>query len=141
VARTGIAAGAGSNQPYFAATSDIETNWLSLRAGYISASDRFRRVTAPSVYASELDRENILAVMKFPSGAGLILGHQNFLQPQGTDPSAPIFVPQSIKRKAVSMSLSFDLGAAYFNRMVRWRATWRSPSRPRDPSRIASIWA
>jgi hypothetical protein len=112
--RTGVAAGAGSNQPYFAATSDIETDWLSLRAGYISASDRFRRVTAPSVYASELDRENILAVMKFPSGAGLILGHQNFLQPQGTDPSAP-YLRATVNQAQGSFDVAqFRLGAGIF---------------------------
>jgi hypothetical protein len=112
--RTGVAAGVGSNQPYFAATSDVETNWLSLRAGYISASDRFRRVTAPSVYASELDRENILAVMKFPSGAGLILGHQNFLQPQGTDPSAP-YLRATVNQAQGSFDVAqFRLGAGIF---------------------------
>ncbi len=51
--RTGIAAGVGSKKPYFSATSDVERGWLSLKAGYISAGSQFRRVTAPSVYASE----------------------------------------------------------------------------------------
>jgi len=112
--RTGVAAGVGSNQPYFAATADVERNWLSLRAGYISASNQFRRVTAPSVYASELDRENILAVMKFSSGAVVTLGRQNFLQPQGTDPSAP-YLRATVNQAQGSFDVAqFRLGAGLF---------------------------
>jgi hypothetical protein len=112
--RTGVAAGVGSNQPYFAATSDVETNWLSLKAGYISAGGQFRRVTAPSVYASEFDRENILAVMRFSSGALLTLGHQNFLQPQGTDPSAP-YLRAIVNQAQGSFDVAqFRLGAGIF---------------------------
>ena len=112
--QTGVAAGVGSNEPYFAATSDVERNWLSLKAGYISAGDQFRRVTAPSVYASELDRENILAVMKFSSGAVLTLGHQNFLQPQSADPSAP-YLRASVNQAQGSFDAAqFRLGAGIF---------------------------
>jgi hypothetical protein len=112
--QTGVAAGVGSNEPYFAATSDVERNWLSLKAGYISAGDQFRRVTAPSVYASELDRENILAVMKFSSGAVLTLGHQNFLQPQSADPSAP-YLRASVNQAQGSFDAGqFRLGAGIF---------------------------
>ena len=112
--QTGVAAGVGSNEPYFAATSDVERNWLSLKAGYISAGDQFRRLTAPSVYASELDRENILAVMKFSSGAVLTLGHQNFLQPQSADPSAP-YLRASVNQAQGSFDAAqFRLGAGIF---------------------------
>ena len=112
--QTGVAAGVGSNEPYFAATSDVERNWLSLKAGYISAGDQFRRVTAPSVYASELDRENILAVVKFSSGAVLTLGHQNFLQPQSADPSAP-YLRASVNQAQGSFDAAqFRLGAGIF---------------------------
>jgi hypothetical protein len=112
--RTGVAAGVGSNQPYFAATSEMETNRLSVRAGYISAGDQFRRVTAPSVYASEFYRENILAVMKFSSGALLTLGHQNLLQPQGTDLSAP-YLRATVNQAQGSFDVAqFRLGAGIF---------------------------
>ena len=112
--RTGVAAGVGSSQPYFAATSDLERNWLSLRVAYYSASDRFRRITAPSVYASEVDRENILATVKPYSGAGLILGHQNFLQPQGMDPSAP-YLRATVNQAQGSFEIAqFQLGAGLF---------------------------
>jgi len=112
--QTGVAAGVGSNEPYFAATSDVERNWLSLKAGYISAGDQFRRVTAPSVYASELDRENILAVMKFSSGAVLTLGHQNFLQPQSADPSAPYLRATVNQAQGSFDAAQFRLGAGIF---------------------------
>jgi hypothetical protein len=112
--RTGVAAGVGSNQPYFAATSEVERNWLSLSAGYYSSSDHFRRVTAPSVYASELDRENILVVIKPYSGAVLTLGHQNFLQPQSTDPSAP-YLRATVNQAQGSFDVAgFQLGAGLF---------------------------
>jgi len=112
--RTGIAAGVGSNKPYFSATSDVERGWLSLKAGYISAGSQFRRVTAPSVYASELDRENILAVMKLSSGAVLTLGHQNFLQPQGTDAAAP-YLRATVNQAQGSFDVAqFRLGAGIF---------------------------
>jgi hypothetical protein len=112
--RTGVAGGLGSNQPYFAASSDVERNWLSLRAGYTLVGDRFRRVTAPSVYTSEVDRENILALMKFSSGAVLTLGHQNFLQPQGTAPSAP-YLRATVNQVQGSFDLDqFRLGAGLF---------------------------
>jgi hypothetical protein len=112
--RTGVAAGVGSNQPYLAATANVERSWLSLRAGYISAGNQFRRVTAPSVYASELDRENILAVMKFSSGAVVTLGRQNFLQPQGTDPSAP-YLRATVNQAQGSFDVAqFRLGAGIF---------------------------
>jgi hypothetical protein len=112
--RTGVSAGVGSDQPYFAVTSDVERNWLSLKAGYISASDHFRRVTAPSVYATEVDRENILAVVKPYSSVILTLGHQNFLQPQGADPSAP-YLRAIVNQAQGSFDLAqFRLGAGIF---------------------------
>jgi len=111
---TDVAAGVGSGKPYFAATSDLERNWLSLKAGYISAGDQFRRVTAPSVYASEVYRENVLAVMKFSSGAVVTLGRQNFLQPQGTDFSAP-YLRATVNQAQGSFDVAqFRLGAGLF---------------------------
>jgi hypothetical protein len=112
--KAGISAGIGSNQPYFAATADVERNWLSLKAGYDFASDHFRRVTAPSVYATEVDRENILAVVKPYSSVILTFGHQNFLQPQGMDLSAP-YLHASVNQAQGSFDLAqFRLGAGLF---------------------------
>src|SRR2546430_13547350 len=88
--RSGLAMGIGSNQPYLAATTDVETSRLSLKAAYISAGNRFRRITASSIYASEADRENVVAVIKASSSVLLTLGHQNFLQPLSVDPAAAI---------------------------------------------------
>ena len=94
--------------------SNVDKNWLSLSAGYYSASDRFRRVTAPSVYDSEVDRENILAVIKPTSSAILTLGHQNFLQPQSADPSAP-YLRATVNQAQGSFDVAgFQLGAGIF---------------------------
>jgi len=86
--RSGFATGIGSNQPYLAATADVETSRLALKAAYISAGNRFRRVTTFSIYASEVDRENVVAVIRPYSSMVLTLGHQNFLKPQSMDRAA-----------------------------------------------------
>jgi hypothetical protein len=66
------------------------------------------------VYASELDRENILAVMKFSYGAVVTLGRQNFLQPQGTDLSAP-YLRATVNQAQGSFDVAqFRLGAGLF---------------------------
>src|SRR5215472_767457 len=47
--KTAVSAGTGSNKPYLAAAADIDRDWLTLKAALISASDRFRRVSTPSL--------------------------------------------------------------------------------------------
>ncbi|HLK33238.1 MAG TPA: hypothetical protein VKT29_09125 [Terriglobales bacterium] len=41
----GAAGGVGSNQPYLASSLDLKLDWLDVKAAYIDAGDRFRRVT------------------------------------------------------------------------------------------------
>src|SRR5215467_13832493 len=60
----GLSAGIGSNQPYFATALNVHRDWLDVKAGYIQAGDGFRRITTPSVFAAEPDRENILVTLK-----------------------------------------------------------------------------
>jgi len=81
--KTGLSAGAGSNKPYFAASLDATRNWFELKAGYIQASSGFRRITTPSLFAAEPDRENILVTVKPYSSIVFTAGHENFLAPQG----------------------------------------------------------
>ena len=120
--RTGVAAGIGSNQPYLAATTDIESSRLSLKAAYISAGNRFRRVTATSIYASEVDRENILAVIKPSSSMLLTLGHQNFLQPQSIDPAAA-YLHATVNEAQASFDVrDFRLGAGIFQSTYQSRS-------------------
>ena len=112
--RSGFAMGIGSNRPYLAATTDVETSWLSLKAAYISADNRFRRITASSIYASEVDRENILAVIKPSSNTLLTLGHQNFLQPQSIDPAAA-YLHATVNEAQSSFDVrDFRFGAGVF---------------------------
>jgi len=112
--RSGLATGIGSNQPYLAATTDVETSRLSLKAAYISAGNRFRRITASSIYASEVVRENMVAVIKPYSGILLTLGHQNFLQPQSIDPGAAYLHATVNEAQSTFDVRDFRFGAGIF---------------------------
>jgi len=119
--RTGFAGGIGSNQPYLAATVDVETDWLSLKTAYISASDRFRRITAPSIFASEVAGENVLAVIKPSSNFLFTLGHQNLLQPSSPDASAP-FLRATVNQAQSTFDLrEFRFGAGIFQSSFQGR--------------------
>lgn len=107
--RTGISAGYGSNQPYLAMTADVEQSWLSLKAAYIDASDRFHRVTAPSVYESEVAGANILAGIKLSQSVLVTVGHQNFLQPQSSAMDAAL-----LHATVNQVQSTFDLGEFRF---------------------------
>lgn len=112
--RADLAGGMGANQPYFAVSSDVERSWLSLKAEYVSVSDRFRRITAPSIYASEVAGENVVAVIKPESNVLLTLGHQNLMQPTSLDPSVP-FVRATINQAQGTFDWrEFRLGAGIF---------------------------
>lgn len=78
----GGAAGIGSNQGYGAGSLEVKLNWLELKAAYIAAGDRFRRVTVPQPINSEYTGGNILATFKPRPGMVFVTGHQNLLQPQ-----------------------------------------------------------
>jgi hypothetical protein len=111
--KTGFSAGIGSNKPYLAASVDAERKWYEVKAGYIQASSGFRRITTPSVFASEPDRENILATVKPYSSLVLTAGHENFLAPQG-NLNLP-FQRASIDQLQSSFDVDkFRLGAGLF---------------------------
>ena len=78
----GAAGGVGSNQGYGAGSLEVKLNWLELKAAYIGAGDRFRRVTVPQPINSEYTGGNILATIKPRSDMVFVAGHQNLLQPQ-----------------------------------------------------------
>jgi hypothetical protein len=110
---TGISGGIGGNQPYAATTLDVHRDWLDIKAGYINAGDRFRRITTPSVFAAEPDRENILVTVKPVSNLVLIGGHQNLLQPQ-MELNAP-FLRATVNQFQSSYTVAkFRLGAGLF---------------------------
>ncbi|HEY6349643.1 MAG TPA: carboxypeptidase-like regulatory domain-containing protein [Candidatus Angelobacter sp.] len=111
--KTAVSAGAGSNKPYLAASVDADRNWYTVKAAYIQASDSFRRITTPSIFASEPDRENILLTVKPYSSLVLTAGHENFLAPQGSL-TAP-FQRASVDQLQSSFDLAkFRLGAGLF---------------------------
>lgn len=78
----GAAGGAGSNQPYAASSLDMKFDWLELKAAYIGASDRFRRVMVQQPLNSEYTGPNLLATIKPRRSLVFVAGHQNLLQPQ-----------------------------------------------------------
>jgi hypothetical protein len=111
--KTGLSAGMGSNKPYFAASADADRNWYEVKAGYIQASNGFRRITTPSIFASEPDRENLLVTVKPRSSMIFTAGHENFLAPQGSL-TAP-FQRASVDQVQASFDLAqFRLGAGLF---------------------------
>ena len=78
----GAAGGVGSNQGYGAGSLEVKLNWLDLKAAYVAAGDRFRRVTVRQPINSEYAGGNVLAAIKPGRGIVLVAGHQNLLQPQ-----------------------------------------------------------
>jgi len=111
--KTGLSAGTGSNKPYFAASVDADRNWYEIKAGYIQASNGFRRITTPSIFASEPDRESVLVTVKPYSSLVLTGGHENFLAPQGSL-TAP-FQRASVDQLQASFDVAqFRLGAGVF---------------------------
>src|SRR5256714_5851627 len=121
--RTGFAGGMGSNQPYFAASADAENHWLSLKASYVAAGDRFSRIAASSVFASEVTRENISAIIKPSASVLFTLGHQNLLQPQSTLANAP-FLHATVNQAQSSFEVhEFRLGAGIFQSLFEGRSS------------------
>jgi hypothetical protein len=109
----GLSGGIGGNQPYFATTLDVHRGWLDVKAGYISAGDHFRRITTPSVFVAEPDRENILVTIKPVSNLVVIAGHQNLLQPQ-QELNAP-FLRATVDQFQSSYTVAkFRLGVGFF---------------------------
>jgi hypothetical protein len=112
--KSAISGGTGSNKPYFASAADIDLDRFAVKAAYIGASDQFRRITTPTLFASEPDRENILATVKPYSSLVFTAGHQNFLAPQGNNLNAP-FLRASVNQFQSSFDVAqFRLGAGIF---------------------------
>jgi hypothetical protein len=121
--RTGFAAGMGSNQPYFATSADAETSWLSLKTSYVVAGDRFSRITASSIFASEVTRENISAIIKPATSVLLTLGHQNLLQPQSGAPNTP-FLHATVNQLQTTFEVrEFRIGAGVFQSFFEGRSS------------------
>jgi hypothetical protein len=110
---TAISGGIGGNKPYAAATVDIDRNWFDVKAGYIMAGNQFRRITTPSVFVAEPDRENLQATVRPISNLAIIAGHQNLLQPQA-DLDAPFLHAAVDQFQADYYVAKFRLGGGLF---------------------------
>lgn len=110
---TALSGGIGSNKPYLATTFDVNRSWLDVKAGYIVAGNQFRRITSPSVFAAEPDRENLLVTLKPISKLVVLAAHQNLLQPQ-VDFNAPFLRATVDQFQADYNVAKFRLGAGLF---------------------------
>jgi hypothetical protein len=110
---TGLSAGIGGNKPYMATTFEVKRDWLDVKAGYIVAGNQFRRITTPSIFAAEYDRENLQVTIKPVSGLAVIAAHENLLQPQ-TDFNAPFLRATVDQFQADYNVAKFRLGAGLF---------------------------
>ena len=110
----GFSAGIGGNKPYLATAFDFNRDWLDVKAGYIVAGNQFRRITTPSVFAAEPDRENVLVTIKPVSNLTVIADHQNLLQPQ-VNFSAP-FLRATVDQFQADYNIArFHMGAGLFH--------------------------
>jgi len=76
-----ITGGVGAGDRYAAAGFTYERSWLSVRAAYVEAGDRFHRVLTPQPEGSESDRENALVTVRPTRWISLSAGRNNYLQP------------------------------------------------------------
>lgn len=83
--KTSLTGGIGSNQKYFAASMDAETQRLAFKAGYVITGDSFRRVTVVSPMSSEVNKGNVQMLYKPADFVTITTGHENVLQPVTPD--------------------------------------------------------
>jgi len=79
--RASLTAGVGSNQKYFAASFDAETQKLIFRTSYVLAGNSFQRISLASPLSSEVNKGNVQILYKPFEFVSLTAGHQNLLQP------------------------------------------------------------
>jgi hypothetical protein len=105
--RASVTAGIGSNQKYFAASMDAETEKLIFRSSYVLTGHSFQRVSLASPLSSEVDRENAQVLYKPFEFVSITAGHQNLLE--------PVTLGGAMERAAVNqLSADFHLGKFYF---------------------------
>lgn len=78
--KASIAGGMGSNQPYFAAAFDAESQKLAFKSSYVITGDEFRRITVSSPMASEVNKGNIQMLYRPNEFFSITTGHQNILE-------------------------------------------------------------
>ena len=78
-----LAGGIGANQPYGAASFDLNRPRIEVKAAYIAAGSAFHRVAMEAPLVSEPDRENGMVVWQAAKTLTLSAGRNNFLSPVG----------------------------------------------------------
>ena len=79
--KASVTGGVGSNQKYFAAGIDTETQRLAFKSSYVVTGDMFRRVTVISPMSSEVNKGNVEMLYKPDSHISITTAHQNILEP------------------------------------------------------------
>jgi hypothetical protein len=79
--KASVTGGVGSNQKYFAAGIDTETQRLAFKSSYVVTGDMFRRVTVLSPMSSEVNKGNVEMLYKPDDHVSVTTVHQNILQP------------------------------------------------------------
>ncbi len=79
--KASVTGGLGSNQKYFAAAVDTETQKLAFKSSYVVTGDMFRRVTIASPRSSEVNKGNAEMLYKPEEHITITTAHQNILEP------------------------------------------------------------
>jgi hypothetical protein len=79
--KASLMAGIGSNQKYFAASLDAETEKLIFRTSYVLTGNSFQRISLASPLSSEVNKGNVQLLYKPLEFVSLTAGHQNLLEP------------------------------------------------------------
>jgi hypothetical protein len=79
--KASLTAGIGSNQKYFAASFDAETQKLIFRTSYVLTGKSFQRISLATPLSSEVNKENAQLLYKPLEFVSFTAGHQNLLEP------------------------------------------------------------
>lgn len=79
--KASLTAGVGSNQKYFAASFNAETQKLIFRTSYVLTGKSFQRISLASPLSSEVDKGNAQVLYKPLEFVSFTAGHQNLLEP------------------------------------------------------------
>lgn len=119
--KASVTGGLGSNQKYFAAGIDTETEKLAFKSSYVVTGDMFRRVTIASPMSSEVNKGNVEMMYKPEEHIAITTAHQNILEPLTvTGPMAAASIDQ------ISTDLHVDhfyFGSGFFRSNTSGRNT------------------
>lgn len=77
-----LSAGVGANQPYGAASVDLERTKYDVKASYVEAGSEFRRIAVEQPLTAEPDRGNIIVDFRPTRYLSFSGGRQDYLMPE-----------------------------------------------------------